>query len=57
MGQAKKELEEKEAREARKLKHLTEKKGYTICVECRIPFKSPYGSIICDRCWEEKTRD
>jgi len=57
MGQAKKQLEEQEAKEARRLNYLTQNEGYTICVECQKPFKSPHDSIICNECWEEKTRD
>ncbi|WP_421535927.1 hypothetical protein [Priestia sp. D3YE.R1] len=57
MGQAKKELEEKEHRRRKQLEYLTKYKGYTICVECNEPFLATHDSIICDGCWREKTMD
>ncbi|WP_165773198.1 hypothetical protein [Bacillus mycoides] len=54
MGQAKKDLAKKEFNEAQQRKAI-ESKGYKYCVECDLPFKSPYGSIVCDECFKAKT--
>lgn len=57
MGQAKKELEEKEYKRRKQLEYLTKYKGYTICVECNEPFLATHDAIICNGCWREKTKD
>ncbi|WP_179876930.1 hypothetical protein [Bacillus cereus] len=54
MGQAKKDLANKEFNEAQQRKAI-EGKGYKYCVECDLPFNSLYGSIICDDCFKAKT--
>jgi predicted HNH restriction endonuclease len=56
MGQAKKELERREHNEAIKRKILKDK-GYSFCEICDQEFTSKHGSLLCDECWEHKTRD
>ncbi|WP_156142441.1 hypothetical protein [Rossellomorea aquimaris] len=56
MGRAKRDMEEREAAQARKINYLKEIKGYTECVECTKLFISPHGSLICDECFGEKLR-
>jgi hypothetical protein len=55
VGQEKKDLEKKEFKEAQQRKKSIESKGYKYCVECDLPFKSLYGSIVCDECFKAKT--
>lgn len=54
VGQAKKDLAKKEFNNAQQRKAI-ESKGYKYCVECDLPFKSLYGSIVCDECFKAKT--
>lgn len=56
MGQAKKELEERAYKEAIR-REILERKGYTFCEICDQEFISQYGSLLCDECWNHKTRD
>lgn len=56
MGQAKRELEEREQKEAMR-RAILKRKGYTFCEICDQEFISKYGSFLCDDCWEHKTRD
>jgi len=56
MGQAKKESEERAYKEAIR-REILERKGYTFCEICDQEFISQYGSLLCDDCWNHKTRD
>ncbi|MER1260612.1 hypothetical protein NQS41_10105 [Bacillus sp. C3(2022)] len=55
MGQAKKDLLEQEAKEARQ-RLAMKAKGLSICQICNLPFKAIDGELLCRGCWEEKTK-
>lgn len=56
MGRAKRDIEEREAAQARKEQFLIDVKGYHRCVECLEMFIPKHEEIICEGCFGEKMR-
>lgn len=54
MGRAKRDMEAREAAQARKEQYLIDVKGYHRCTECQELFIPRNDEIICRECWNEK---